>query len=144
IEVVHADLLPEGKVERLKELKAMPGAGSLAIVGDGVNDAPALAVADVGLAMGSVGAGAALEAADVVVLNDDLAGIPWAFALARRVRAVMLANILIAVGVIAVLASLSLFGIVPLGLGVVGHEGSTLVVVAIGLTILGFHGPREA
>ena len=144
IEVVHADLLPEGKVERLKELKAMPGAGALAIVGDGVNDAPALAVADVGLAMGSVGAGAALEAADVVVLNDDLAGIPWAFALARRVRAVMLANILIAVGVIAVLASLSLFGIVPLGLGVVGHEGSTLVVVAIGLTILGFHGPREA
>lgn len=142
IEVVHADLLPEHKVERLKELKRLPGAGGLAIVGDGVNDAPALAVADVGLAMGGIGAGAALEAADVVVMNDDLERIPWAFALARRVRATMAINLTIAVGVIVVLGVLALLGIVPLGAGVVGHEGSTLVVVGVSLTVLGFRGPE--
>ncbi len=144
IEVVHADLLPEHKVERLKELKSLPNAGGLAIVGDGVNDAPALAVADVGLAMGGIGAGAALEAADVVVMNDDLARIPWAFALARRVRATMIVNLVIAVGVILILAVLALLGIVPLGAGVVGHEGSTLVVVGVSLTVLAFRGPEQA
>jgi Cd2+/Zn2+-exporting ATPase len=142
IEVVYAELLPEQKVERLRELKTLEGAGSLAIVGDGVNDAPALAVADVGLAMGGIGAGAALEAADVVVMNDDLSRIPWAFALAHRVRSTMIANLTIAVGVILVLGTLALLGVVPLGLGVVGHEGSTLVVVGVSLTVLGFRGPR--
>lgn len=137
---VHAGLLPEQKVEHLRAIKAQAGTG-LALVGDGVNDAPGLAVADVGLAMGGIGAGAALEAADVVVLHDDLNRIPWAFELARRVRLVMAINLTIAVGVIVVLASLTLGRFVPLGLGVVGHEGSTLLVVAISLTILGFRGP---
>lgn len=141
IEVVHAELLPEQKVERLRELKSMPGAGGLALVGDGINDAPALALADVGLAMGGIGAGAALEAADVIVLHDDLDRIPWAFALAHRVRKVMIMNLTIAVGVIVVLASLALLGKVPLGAGVVGHEGSTLVVVGLSLTVLWFRGP---
>lgn len=143
IEVVHAELLPEQKVERLRELHAMEGAGALAIVGDGVNDAPALAVAHVGLAMGGIGAGAALEAADVVVLNDDLNRIAWAFRLARKVRVTMIWNLVIAVGVIAALGVLALLGVVPLGAGVVGHEGSTLVVVGVSLTVLAFPGPGE-
>ena len=143
IEVVHAELLPEQKVEKLRELHAMEGAGALAIVGDGVNDAPALAVADVGLAMGGIGAGAALEAADVVVLNDDLNRIAWAFRLARRVRVTMIWNLAIALGVIVALGAMALMGIVPLGAGVLGHEGSTLVVVGVSLTVLAFRGPEE-
>ncbi|MFM9959444.1 MAG: heavy metal translocating P-type ATPase [Phycisphaerales bacterium] len=143
IEIVHAELMPEQKVEKLRELKAASSGGGLAIVGDGVNDAPALAVADVGLAMGGIGSGAALEAADVVVLNDDLAKVPWAFALARRVRRVMIVNLVIALGVIAVLATLALAGVTTLGVGVVGHEGSTLVVVGLSLTILWFEGPKS-
>ncbi len=143
IPMVYAQLLPEQKVERLRELKSLPDAGGLALVGDGVNDAPGLALADVGLAMGGIGAGAALEAADVVVLTDDLNRIPWAFALARRVRRVMVINLAFAVGVIAVLGVLAALKLVPLGAGVVGHEGSTLVVVGISLTILGLKGPGD-
>ena len=144
IDIVHAELLPEQKVHKLEELKKMPGAGKLALVGDGVNDAPALAIADVGLAMGGIGAGAALEAADVVVLHDDLARIPWAFALARRVRLVMACNLTFAVSVIVCLAVLALMQAVTLGWGVVGHEGSTLVVVGVSLTILWFKPPAAA
>lgn len=146
IDIVHAELLPEEKVDRVRDLKSQfagpsPHGGGLAVIGDGVNDAPALAVADVGLAMGGVGSDAALEAADVVLLHDDIGRVPWAIGLARRVRRVMIANLVFALGVIAALVALTLLGHVSLGLGVIGHEGSTLVVVANSLRLLAHRNP---
>lgn len=135
----HAELLPEQKVAELERMRSrhLDGdEGTLAVVGDGVNDAPALAVADIGLAMGAIGADAALETADVVLLHDDLSRIPWAIGLAKRVRRVMYANLIFAISVIAVLGTFTLLGSLPLGLGVIGHEGSTLLVVANSLRIL--------
>lgn len=144
IENVRAGLLPEQKVEeirRLRESGADRGRHGLAMIGDGVNDAPALAVADVGLAMGAIGADAALETADVVLLHDDLGRVPWSIALARSARRIMIANLAFAIAVIATLATITLLGALPLGLGVVGHEGSTLLVVANSLRLLAFRGP---
>ncbi len=139
VDTVYAGLLPEEKVAHLEALR--PTRGGLAVLGDGVNDAPALATADVGLAMGGVGADAALETADVVVLNDDLSLVPWSLHLARRVRGIMLANLLFAIVVIAALATGSVIGWVPMGVGVVGHEGSTIIVVANSLRLLAFRSP---
>ncbi|MCA9284692.1 MAG: cation-translocating P-type ATPase, partial [Phycisphaerales bacterium] len=141
---IRAGLLPEQKVEevqRLRERSAAEGHHGLAMVGDGVNDAPALAVADVGLAMGAIGADAALETADVVLLHDDLSRVPWSIALARKARRTMVVNLAFAISVIALLATGTVFGVVPLGLGVIGHEGSTLIVVALSLRLLAFATP---
>jgi Cd2+/Zn2+-exporting ATPase len=147
IDELHADLLPEEKVDRLREIRDERRAGSsasgLAVIGDGVNDAPALATADVGLAMGGVGADATMEAADVVILNDDLLVAPWGFRLARRVRLVMFINLWFALGVIVTLAVFAMAGWIPMGVGVIGHEGSTLLVVANSLQLLAVRGPRE-
>lgn len=140
VDTVHAGLLPEQKVAHLEALR--PTRGGLAVLGDGVNDAPALATADVGLAMGGVGADAALETADVVILNDDLSLVPWALRLARGVRGIMLVNLLFAIVVIAALATGSVIGWVPMGVGVVGHEGSTIIVVANSLRLLAFASPK--
>jgi Cd2+/Zn2+-exporting ATPase len=154
IEHVRAELLPEDKVEEIRKIRAASteagahggrgggGYGGLAVVGDGVNDAPALAVADVGLAMGGIGADAALETADVVLLHDDLNRVPWAFGLARRVKRIMIANLAFAITVIATLAVFTLLGKVPLPLGVIGHEGSTLLVVANSLRLLAHREPK--
>lgn len=142
IENVKADLLPEDKVEQIKLIRGEPDhAGGLAVIGDGVNDAPALAVADVGLAMGGIGADAALETADVVLLHDNLNRIPWSFQLARRVRQVMITNLVFATVVIALLALFTVLGCVPLPIGVIGHEGSTLLVVANSLRLLAHREP---
>jgi Cd2+/Zn2+-exporting ATPase len=147
IDEVHADLLPEEKVDRLREIReamhATYGDGGLAVIGDGVNDAPALAMADVGLAMGGVGADATMETADAVILNDDLLVAPWGFRLARRARLVMFVNLWFALAVITALATFALLGVIPMGVGVIGHEGSTLLVVANSLQLLAFAGPRE-
>ena len=131
---VRAELKPEQKVAAIREFSA--AGKKVAMIGDGVNDAPSLAVAHIGVAMGARGADAALEQADVVLMNDRLENFLAAFRLSRRARSIIRQNLFISLGTVAVLVTFALLGKIPLTLGVVGHEGSTVVVVMNSLRLL--------
>jgi Zn2+/Cd2+-exporting ATPase len=134
LDEVRAGLTPEAKVEAIQALKKE--GGKVAMVGDGVNDAPSLAAADVSVAMGARGSDAALEQAEVILMHDRIENFLAALRLSQRAKNVIKQNLAISLGVVAVMAVASGFGIVPLAVGVAAHEGSTVVVCLNSLRLL--------
>lgn len=134
VDDVRAQLSPGDKVAAVQQLKE--AGAKVAMIGDGVNDAPCLAAADVGVAMGARGSDAAMEQAEVVLMNDRLENFVTAYNLSRRAKAIIGQNITIALGTVVVMAALALLKGIPLSLGVVAHEGSTVVVVLNSLRLL--------
>ena len=131
---IRAGLLPQDKVTAVRELE--DAGRRVLLVGDGVNDAPALAAAHTGVAMGRAGSDLALETADAVIVRDDLATLPAVIALSRHARRIVIANLAIATTFITGLVLWDLLGHLPLPLGVAGHEGSTVIVGLNGMRLL--------
>jgi Zn2+/Cd2+-exporting ATPase len=131
---VRAGLLPHEKVDALRSLRE--GSTGVAMVGDGVNDAPAMAAATIGIAMGAVGTDVAIETADVVLMSDDIAKVDYVIHLGKRARRVVRQNVYFSIGWMLFLVVLALTVGIALPLAVIGHEGSTLLVAANGLRLL--------
>jgi Cd2+/Zn2+-exporting ATPase len=134
VDEIRAELTPEQKVNIIQHFSNV--GRCVAMIGDGVNDAPSLAAANVGVAMGARGSDAALEQADVVLMHDKLESFLSAYALSKRARRVIFQNVAISLGTVVVLMVFALFGAIPLTVGVVGHEGSTVLVVLNSLRLL--------
>jgi len=141
IEEAHAHMSPEDKLAMVRALQA--GGERVMMVGDGINDAPALAAAEVGVAMGGRGADQALEAGDVVLMSDRLERLSFGVQVARATRRRLRANLILGLGTICILVIGTLVASLPLPLGVLGHEGSTVIVTLNGLRLLAMRAPRD-
>ncbi|TLU97358.1 heavy metal translocating P-type ATPase [Dyadobacter luticola] len=130
------NLMPENKVEAVSKLAESEK--KVAMVGDGVNDAPAMAKSTVGIAMGAAGSDVALETADIALMGDKLESLPFAIGLSRKARGIIKQNLWISLGVVAVLIPLTILGIASIGPAVIAHEGSTLIVVFNALRLLAY------
>ena len=136
IDVVIAEVLPGDKADNIKKLQQEEKDRIIAMVGDGINDAPALARATVGISMGKIGSATAIDASDIVFLHDDLGLLDWLYTKARKTMRIVRENLLLALSVIFLVTTPALLGWIPLWLAVILHEGGTVLVGLNSLRLL--------